>query len=116
LLALNLSDDKKEVAIKKVLLHHPHFDMQPFFEWELRVLPIAVAWFERARSMETGVVQSIRGVLAATGIGSAAISKHRLEAIYQFIRAMPEVFEPATAAGAKRKRGAIDGKTGKISE
>ena len=112
LLALNLSDDKKEVAIKKVLLHHPHFDMQPFFEWELRVLPIAVAWFERARSMETGVVQSIRGVLAATGIGSAAISKHRLEAIYQFIRAMPEVFEPATAAGAKRKRGAIDGKTG----
>ena len=35
-LALNQSsDDKKQVAIKKILKHHRHLDMQPFFEWDL---------------------------------------------------------------------------------
>ena len=67
--------------------------MQPFFQWDLKVLPIAINWFERARSIRTG-------------IGEASIDKRKLEAIYQFVRAMPEVFEPAPAAaagGGKRK-------------
>ena len=52
-LALNRSsEDKKQVAIKKILKHHQHFDMQPFFEWDLKVLPIAINWFERARSID----------------------------------------------------------------
>jgi Ran GTPase-activating protein (RanGAP) involved in mRNA processing and transport len=82
LLALNRRfDDKKQVAIKKILKHHQHFDMQPFFEWDLKVLPIAVKWFERAQSIENN---------EEVGVG-----RHKLGAIYQFIRAMPEVFEPA---------------------
>ena len=103
LLALNSSnEDRNQVAIRKILKHHHHFDMQPFFEWDLKVLPLAVNWFERARSIER--------------IDDAGIGKHKLGAIYQFIRAMPEVFEPSpAAAGEKRKRSAIDG-TGKISK
>jgi hypothetical protein len=46
---------------------------------------------------------------------SARIDKHKLEAIYKFIRAMPEVFEPTPAVGGKRKRGAFDGKMGRHS-
>ena len=81
LLALNRSsEDKKEVAIKKIVKHHNQFDMQPFFEWDLKVLPLAVSWFERARSVVND---------------EAGIGKRKLSVIYQFIRAMPEVYEPA---------------------
>ena len=97
LLALNTSyrGDKSCVAIKKILQHHQHFDMQPFFEWDLKVLPIAINWFERARS-----------IIAHTNNDVIGVGKRKLSVIYQFIRAMPEVFEqpvPA-AAGEKRKR------------
>ena len=34
----------------------------------------------------------------------AAFNKQKLDAIYQFIHAMPEVFEPVPAVGGKRKR------------
>ena len=68
--------------MKKILTHHQHFDMQPFFEWDLKVLPLAVAWFERTRSVGDN--------------NSAGIRKRKLEAIFQFIRAMPEVFELPT--------------------
>ena len=91
LLDLNSSDyDKRQVAIKKILKHHQHFDMQPFFEWDLKVLPIAVDWFERAQSIANE--------------HEARIGKQKLGTIYQFIRAMPEVFEPAPGVGDKRKR------------
>ena len=91
LLAANRSEDKTQVAIKKIIKHHQHFDMQPFFEWDLKVLPLAISWFERARAVHYN--------------NEAIVSKRKLESIYQFIRAMPEVFEPApVAAGDKRKR------------
>ena len=95
LLALNRSNqNKKQVALRKILNHHNYFDMRPFFEWELKVLPIAINWFEQA----CGVCTRERIVV---------MRKRKLEAIYQFIRAMPEVFEPVPApaiAGEKRKR------------
>jgi len=88
------SENKKQVAIKKILQCHRHFDMQPFFEWDLKVLPIAIAWFERARSVEPD--------------DEVGIGKRKLGTIYQFICSMPEVFEPSPvpAAGDKRKRSA----------
>jgi hypothetical protein len=92
LLVLNESNEnKKQVAMEKILKHHRHFDMQPFFEWDLKVLPIAIEWFDQARSIEN--------------TDETVIDKRKLDAIYQFIRAMPEVFEQApAAAGEKRKR------------
>jgi hypothetical protein len=72
----------------KILTYHQHFDMQPFFEWDLKVLPLVIEWFERA-----GTIQSV---------DEDEIGK-RKRAIYQFIHAMPEVFEPVRVT-AKRKR------------
>ena len=96
LLELNESNENKnQIAIKKILKHHQHFNMEPFFEWELKVLPIAINWFERAQSIENN---------EEVGVG-----RHKLGAIYQFIRAMPEVFEPGPGSGGKRKRNAVDG-------
>ena len=94
-LALNASSgDKKEVAMKKIMTYHQHFDMQPFFEWDLKVLPIAISWFERAQFIQN---------VDQTGIG-----KHKLGAIYQFIRAMPDAIEQLTpaAGGETRNRSA----------
>jgi len=34
------SDDKRRVAMAKILLNYSHFNVQPFFEWELKVLPL----------------------------------------------------------------------------
>ena len=97
LLELNRSsEDKKQVSIRKILKHHKHFDMQPFFEWDLKVLPIAINWFERARSVVND---------------EAVIDKQKLDTIYQFIRArmMPEVFVPATAGGKRKRSAVVDG-------
>jgi len=107
LLALNRSsNDKTQVAIRKILKYHDHFDMQPFFVWDLKVLPLIVAWFERARSI---VEDNDSDYDDSDGEDDednddAGIGKQKLGAIYQFIRAMPEVFEPSPGArGEKRK-------------
>jgi hypothetical protein len=64
-------------------------------EWELKVLPIAVTHFERARSIEIngGGVMTRRN---ASPRRKTSVDKHKLSVTYQFIRAMPEVFEGAS--------------------
>eukprot|EP00577_Skeletonema_sp_RCC1716_P016094 CAMPEP_0113431064 /NCGR_PEP_ID=MMETSP0013_2-20120614/33370_1 /TAXON_ID=2843 ORGANISM="Skeletonema costatum, Strain 1716" /NCGR_SAMPLE_ID=MMETSP0013_2 /ASSEMBLY_ACC=CAM_ASM_000158 /LENGTH=537 /DNA_ID=CAMNT_0000320001 /DNA_START=16 /DNA_END=1631 /DNA_ORIENTATION=+ /assembly_acc=CAM_ASM_000158 len=32
----------------KILMNHAHLDMTPLLQWELKCLPLAVGWFERA--------------------------------------------------------------------
>jgi len=48
LLGLNTRNNKKEVAMIKILQNHNDFDMQPFFEWDFKVLPLVLSWLERA--------------------------------------------------------------------
>ena len=78
LLVLNRKDDKKEVATIKVLKHHDHFDMKPFFEWEFKVLPLVVSWLEKASSYTTDF--------------DANIEERKLSSIYQFTRDMPVLY------------------------
>jgi len=49
LLELYHGTNKNQVATQKILRHHTHLDMEPFLEWDLKVLPIAVSWVDRAR-------------------------------------------------------------------
>jgi len=84
LLGLNgSSDDKKEVAIAKVLKYHNDFDMQPFFEWEFKVLPLMLNWFKRASLIEMPVNFE------------PSISRRQLSSIYQFVRGMPVLYVEA---------------------
>ena len=46
-LELNQCADKQQVAMKKILKHHRHFDIQPFVQWEFKVLPLLIHWLER---------------------------------------------------------------------
>ena len=104
-LLLNGCTDKRYVTIIKVLKHLPNVDMSPLFELDakegeqnLKGLPYAIAWLERAREV--------------AGDGrSYEFDKRKLSAIYQFAQAMPVLFVPASHPKAdgnkKRKRDSV---------
>ena len=81
LLSLNGREDKHRVAMEKILYYHSDFDMQPFFEWEFKALPIAIDWFTKAAAQTTGFEEKIK--------------RSKLSAIYQFIRDMPVLYVEA---------------------
>ena len=128
LLDLNRGENKGYVAIKKILKYHPNIDMEPLFEWDvdreqtLKALPFVIDWFERA------------GLAVADGRGSVndedsnsdnddgddeeeeqedyQIEQKKLSAIFEFAKAMPLMFVPATHikvndSTRKRKRGIV---------
>ena len=85
LLAVNRrSDDKEYVAMKKILRNYSHFNMEPFFEWEFKVLPLMIKWFARADTINKG-------------LGLGFLYRMRLDCIYDFIREFPMLYiEPIT--------------------
>ena len=49
-LDLNELLDRRHAAIHKILKSHPDLDMEPFFQWKLKLLPAVINWFQSARS------------------------------------------------------------------
>jgi len=75
--------DRGQIAMIKILQHHSHFNMQPFFEWEFRVLPLVVAWLEKAN--------------ACTSAFEEKIDRIKLSCMYDFVREFPMLYiEPVT--------------------
>ena len=75
--------NKQQVAMSKITQHHSHFNMEPFFEWEFKVLPIMINWFTRAAS--------------CTNAYEEKIEKMKLSILYDFIREFPMLYiEPMT--------------------
>jgi len=81
-LDLNKNEDKEKVAALKIIpLHIDSIRMVPFFEWELKCLPIVVKWFDKAS-------------FSAESTSSSPEFRHsikvrKLQAVYEFIREMP---------------------------
>jgi hypothetical protein len=71
---LTLTDN--HAAIQKILKFHPDFDVEPFFEWNLKALPLVLSWFERARGMSVKSEEDIQ--------------KRQLSTMYNFVRGMPD--------------------------
>ncbi len=44
-------------ARRKILMHHKHLDMAPLLQWELKCLPLAIDWFERAKPCITRSIE-----------------------------------------------------------
>ena len=87
LLILNGSGyPKKQIAMMKILKYHNNFDMHPLFEWDFKVLPCMIEWFERAAECP-----SRYGMFSLPDL-EAMIRQRKLSAIYQFIRGMPLEF------------------------
>ena len=77
---MNRRDEKKEVATIKILQNHNDFDMLPFFEWEFKVLSMALSWLERASSYE--MPENFE----------PNIEERKLSTIYQFVRGLPVLY------------------------
>ncbi|KAL9182218.1 hypothetical protein ACHAXT_012870 [Thalassiosira profunda] len=81
----------KEAAMCKILWVHEHLPVESFFELELKMLPLVIAWFERARACTRGFGETI--------------DRREWTATYEFARAMPMGFvRGRPRAGAKRRR------------
>jgi len=75
---------KRKIAMKKIVHVHSHFDMQPFFEWEFKVLPIMIEWFAKAAACITTEYDK-------------KIKKMKLSTLYDFIKEFPMLYiEPIT--------------------
>ena len=48
-LELNSDADKKKIQMKKILQHKHHLNIQPLFQWYLKLLPFVVDLFSRAK-------------------------------------------------------------------
>ena len=76
-------------AICKILHSHPDIDVTPLFQWEMKFLPLVVAWFENAKSYLDKVNQSFE-----------TFQCRQLSAVYKFIRGMPQL----AADGYRREK------------
>ena len=71
----------------KILMSHAHLDMAPLFKWELKFLPLAVNWFERAKPCTT---LSIDGDPILEESDEVFQSRILLTALYEFVREYPK--------------------------
>ena len=90
LLKMNRNNQNKgKVAMDKIVYAHSHLDMQPFFEWELKVLPLMIEWFPKAAACT--------GSLEVISLRSKKVGKMHLSAVYDFIKELPMLYvEPVT--------------------
>ena len=72
------------------------------------MLPLAVGWFESARSVdsnnEADIDKAKLGTIYLFVRAMPEVAKWQLGVIYDSISAMPEVLKPVPLAGEKRKR------------
>jgi len=95
LLELN-KEHPQHAAVCKILMSHAHLDMLPFFQWKLKFLPLAVAWFERAAPCTTLTIYDYDPDLSRLVLEESdeAFQSRKLTALYQFVREMSlEVLE-----------------------
>ena len=101
---------KADIAVKNILKHYPDMDMEPMFEWDaeegernLKALPYVVDWFERAESVVkydwSAYNKELYNEPAQETVPEDVeeeqfiVEKRKLDAINQFARAMPLLFE-----------------------
>eukprot|EP00984_Skeletonema_dohrnii_P029364 scaffold19900_cov119-Skeletonema_dohrnii-CCMP3373.AAC.1 len=76
----------------KILMNHSHLDMTPLLQWELKCLPLAVGWFERAAicttlSIHNSNPDSCRLILEES---KEVFQSRILTALYEFVRGVPK--------------------------
>jgi hypothetical protein len=95
LLQLN-KEHPQHAAVCKILMSHAHLEMVPFFQWKLKFLPLALAWFERAAPCTTLTIHDNDPNLSRHVLEESdeAFQSRKLTAMYEFVREMSmEVLE-----------------------
>eukprot|EP00985_Skeletonema_marinoi_P025697 scaffold19122_cov162-Skeletonema_marinoi.AAC.6 len=91
-LYLQLNKEHPQYAARcKILMSHPHLNMEPLLHWGLKFLPLAVAWIERSKPCTSLTIydedlDERRLVLEES---EDAFQSRELTALYEFIRGMP---------------------------
>ena len=71
-------------AMNKIIRSHPDFDIKPFFQWKLKLIPVVINWFESCRSH-----------MLANDLGESiqrqSLQNRELSALYKFVRGMPSL-------------------------
>lgn len=86
---------KSHVAIKKILIHFHDIDTKPLFEWNveddqqsLKSLPFIISWFRK--------VDRVMFTEEYISNSHYRLKARKLDAIFQYARAVPYLFVPAT--------------------
>eukprot|EP00984_Skeletonema_dohrnii_P031636 scaffold24379_cov115-Skeletonema_dohrnii-CCMP3373.AAC.3 len=86
--------DPEHAARCKILMNHAHLEMTPLLQWELKFLPLAVGWFEKAKPVTTLSIDDIDSDSESEGQAleeSEEVFQSRvLTALYEFVRGMTE--------------------------
>lgn len=80
----------RTVAMTKILHSHADIQMEPFFQWNFKMLPYAMDWLEKATTLQARYPWVIEEDL----------STRKLSTIYQFIRGMPNEYIKACSKHA----------------
>lgn len=89
-------DGVSKIPLIKILTHHTDLEMQPFFRWKLKCLPIVVSWFEMAKEVLYSVYHILQYEPCPMLVDQFLEKRHTTEidsmqcsAIYKYVRAMP---------------------------
>jgi len=123
LLKMNKGNNKKYVAIKKILQHHPNIDVDQLFEWgsgderNLMALPYVIDWFDRAgeavKHDDESVSSDDSSDYSDSDDSSVSnnndnydyqVEERKLTAIYEFTLAMPVLFIPSSHTNTDNKK------------
>ena len=123
------------IAVIKILTHHTDLEMESFFKWDLKCLPIVVTWFQMVRDIldELDALQeenmSDENIWNEVHLGlehedfpmfvdmaikmsqTSQIDSMELSSIFKFVRAMPKLVVNSIRGkgkGESRKRKASD--------
>eukprot|EP00984_Skeletonema_dohrnii_P023859 scaffold12953_cov123-Skeletonema_dohrnii-CCMP3373.AAC.14 len=92
-------EDPQYAARCKILMSHTHLNMTPLLQWELKCLPLAVGWFEKAKPCATLSIDDIdsdsensdsESEGQALEESEEAFQSRVLTALYEFVRGMTE--------------------------
>jgi len=77
---LTLNRNHQQYAAKyKILLQHPDIHLQPFFQWDLKFLPLVADWFDKALVINETIVS----------FSSKELQRRKVSAVYQFLLGTP---------------------------
>lgn len=92
------SQNKGHIAMMKILQHHTHFDMQPFFHLEFKVLPHVIGWLEKASTLS--IATNFRPKIKHT----------KLSIMYDFVREFPMLYVESSTKHELKQYSALEKK------